>query len=419
MKVSINSASNNANRPSLNKYGSAISVCQNQNLVSEKEPFASYLNFTGGINSLSVAKPSALDSLIRSLIDFKGDNFEFAQHAFDKMKIDFGYGDLMHDNFKFVDRCEGESFAAQFNPYTGGFEMDKSACKMLRKAEIAYSLRHEFEHFLQFNRMFRSEEIGVNNWVKADVSRKYKIAEGKGYIFGINIDAEAKQRRAYPDSYDYLDMDFWSGIIDSKGVLTKDSAEAKQAKEEFESLMKHKIYINTSELEKYNDDRFPKSQKTKYYDEHGIGEQDNYYRNPLEVGARKTENEFLDRYIELSQESYKPHWQIAKDQKRFDAIEDFMNLVSSKYGNNQLPDRFKAYIYDEITEGYLQKHPDEGLEVIDYLKEAARQIRAWSKSEDKDKLSEFKKLLDAGEIRLTSQEETDEFKKFAEDYLKS
>lgn len=425
MNISTILASNNFNHPSLNKYGSTKLACQNSDLnyenntARQSEPFTSYLNFTGRINKLGVKNPNSLDSLIRSLIDFKGDNFEFAQYAFEKMKTHFGYGDLMHDNFKFVDRCDGQNFAAKFDFTTGGFKFVKSACKMLKKAEIAMTLRHEFEHFLQYDRMFRSEDIGIDKYIRAERIEISKHIKKLAYIVGEEIAPEERPHptNPYAARYATMNMAFWNKIIESKGLLKKDSAEAKQAMTEFESLMAHKRYVDVSSLEKCSD--FPKLQKTEYYDEHGIGELDNYYRSPIEIGARKAENEFLNRYVELSKKPYTPHKQIDYDKNKFDAIEEFMNASGSKYGNNNLPDRFKAYIYDGITDRYLQKHPFEDLSILDCLKEVAKQIRAWSKSEAKDKLLGFKKLIDEGLIRLNSQEETDEFMKFAENYLKS
>lgn len=417
MNISRNTISSNINYQSLNRHDGSIPVCKNKDLGYKNEPFASYLSFTGGINRLSVTQPSSLDSLIRSLIDFKGDNFEFAKHAFDKIKNHFGYGDLMHDNSRFVDQCELENTGAEFNFRTGEFQMENDACSNLSRPEIASVFWHEFEHFLQFDRMFRTKEIGIGGFLRASAMHLANAVNSKAYIKGKTLNPEKIQRAidVVSDPTKNMNLDFWNSIIEAKGLLKKDSPEAKQAMEEFERSMSHKTYIDASCFDLDSD--LPLFQASRYYDVHELGTMYNYYTDPLEIEARKVEEEFLDRYVELSNESFTPNEGLASTLESFKAIEEFMHLAGSKYGNNNLPDRFKAYIYDEIVEGYAKKSPN--MLVVDCIKEANRRIKDWSTEEARNNLFKFRQRLDGGVIRLNSQQETDDFMKFADAYMNS
>lgn len=426
MNISTNIVSKNINRQSLNGYGGNKPVCKNKDLVyrndltKQRTPFASYLNFTGGINKLGISKPSSLDSLIRSLIDFKGDNFEFAKHAFDKMKSHFGYEDLMHDNFRFVDTCGGGDFEARFNWKSGEFQMDREACLVLSRCEIASSLRHEFEHFFQFERMLRSEEVGLNGLLKEERARVVKVTDSECYILGLKVDPSETQEllNSYHDNLKYINVKFWREIVNSKGMLRKNTTEAKQAKAEFEGLAAVKPYIKLTNPE---DKRIqPLFQESIYYDLHDIGDKYEYWTHPIEVLARKVEKEFLDKYVKLSNQPYIPCKSTVLSEKYFKAIEDFMNSVGSKFGTNNLPYRFKAYIYDAEVHEFLKENPKyTKKDVLACIKGACKRVRALTKKKARVKLLSFKNWLHEGKMRLNSQEETDDFMEFADAYMNS
>lgn len=388
---------------------------QNNAITQIENPFANHLNFTGGINKLSVLKTNSLESLLHDLTGFKGDNVEFAKHTFDKFKKHFGYEDLMADNLQMVDRAKNESFVARFNDRTGEFQMDKQTCLSISRGEIASVLRHEFEHFFQFGRMFRSEEIGIEKYLKEETISIVKKVDKEAYILGEEINPQERQKYLDSSSVDVsmMNMDFWTKIIARKGILKKDTAEAVQAKEEFEALMEYKPYINASELKDYSG--LPKFQETIYYDAHEIGVMDNYWNNPIEIGARKEEKFLLESYLKLTKEPYTPHPLMVEDQGTFGGINRLMNTFQEKFKSNNLPDRFKAFVYDGIVSKFL-KDSNRNPYVKDCIQEASKTIKGLSESEVKIELITFKKMMEKGYMRLSSKEETDDFMKLVSEF---
>ena len=108
-----------------------------------------YLSFKGNIIKIHTDNPNSLGILIKELINYKGDNLDFAKFAFNKLKTHLGYKNLIKDNFKLVD-IPDEGTGSRFNYRTGEFQMDKSTCLMLSRAEIASVLRHEFTIYSQY-----------------------------------------------------------------------------------------------------------------------------------------------------------------------------------------------------------------------------------------------------------------------------
>lgn len=415
MKITANNALMNMGLSSQRKYvenfltpNSNASVYTSVDNKKVESPFGNHLNFTGAINRLKLVKENPLESLFRDLIDFKGDNIEFAKHTFNKYKKHFGYEDLIADNLEIVSKEQNLGFGARFMFRTGEFQMNKRACLALSRCEIASVLRHEFEHFFQFGRMFRSEEIGIGKYLREESKNIVKSVEDEAYILGEEIPQNVRQRSIDSNLQDFsiMNMNFWNKIIDNKGILKKDTVEAKQAKKEFEDLMGYESYIDVTSLKKYSG--LPRLQETIYYDAHGIGAADNYWNNPLEIEARKVEKSFLKTYLKFSKESYTPNNQIVWDQEKFKGIDELIKAFKEKFKNNHLPHRFKADVYDEIVSKFLKENSGD-LYVIDCIKEASKEIRALTAEEISLKLLNFKKLIKKGDIRLYSKEETDNF----------
>lgn len=424
MKIVINNELNNARFLGQRKYAQntliskdGVSTCQSSDIKQIENPFVNHLSFTGGINKLNIVKTNSLESLIQDLIDFKGDNIEFAKHSFNKLKKHFGYGDLITDNLEIVNKEESSGLAlskvAEFNYPTGKFWMNKEDCLSLSRCEIASVLRHEFEHFFQFERMFSSEEIGIEKYLKEESRRVFKKTNNEAYIFGIE---EVPQVIQNPTNSFSMNMKFWSKIIDKKGILKIGTVEAKQAKNEFEALVEYESYIDVTRYKEYSG--LPRLQETIYYDKHGIGETDDYWNNPLEIGARREEKNFLDKYLKLSKEPYVPNNEIVEVEKTSNGIDELMRAYKEKFKTNHLPDRFKAYVYDEIVSKLLKENLGALKEMhdLDCIKDACKTIKGLSSEEVKTHLLNFKKLIEKGDIRLYSKEETNDFMKLANEF---
>jgi len=421
MKIAINNTLNNIIPQCQAKYGNSspckgISLTYQNNIGKQADnPFGNYLNFTGGINKISVVKSNTLEPLLRDLIDFKGDNIEFAKHTFSKMKKYFGYEDVMVDNFKIVDECKSGIDGAAFNCRSGDFEMDKESCLSLSRPEIVSVLGHEFEHFFQFDRMFRSEEIGIEKYLKEETLNIVNKVDSEFYVAGIEVTPEEKQKSIDIDkSIELMNMDFWNKIIRKKGIIKKGTLEAKQAKEELEALMSYKPYLN---MEKYTEaPNFPKLQGTIYYDYHKIGDYDYYWNNPMEIGARKAEKSWLDTYLNVSKEPYTPSPQIVKNSDMYASIERFMGTIKEKFESNDLPNRFKADVYDEIVSELQEKNP-KGMYVIDCIKEADKTLKTWTTDEVEEALLDSKYFIEKGYLRFDSPKETDDFMKYVNNFM--
>lgn len=424
MKIYANNLSNNINTPNRNKINDIPLTRKNVNLMDytnhkySNTNLIDDLSFTGGVNKLSVIKIDPLHQLIKDLIDFKGDNLEFAKYSFNKIKKHFNFEDLIKNDLHLVNRCEDDTFGAQFNSKTGEFQMDKTACLSLSKGEIASVLRHEFEHFLQHQRMFRHVDIGIGRYLKEEVLSISNKLDSEAYILNQKIDPIERQEciNKYSNNFEDINMDFWNKIISTKGALKKDSVEAKLAKKEFEKLSQYwqKSYIDVNEI--IGEEGLPLLQATKYYDKHKIGVQNDYWNNPIEIGARKAENNFLKQYLKISKESYIINKQITEDNEEFECIQEFMNNINVRFKNNNLPDRFKAYIYDDSTKKFLKEQPkNQDVYIIDCIKTASKNVKELSDKDAEINLLVFRNFIKEGDIRLYSQNETDNFLKFSED----
>lgn len=426
MKIYANTITN-INPVAKNQQGSVFSAKNTTPAAfADNKPANSglidYLSFTGAINQASIVKPNSIHQLIKDLIDFKGDNFEFAKYSFNKIKKHFGFEDLIKDDIHLVDRYKGNDFEAQFSSKTGEFEIDKITCLNLTRCEIASVIRHEFEHFLQAQRMFRHEDIGIGKCLKKDILQITELFDNEAYVLNQKVDP--KQRQKFIDensnNFEGINMDFWNKIISTKGILKKDDPEAKLAKKEFEKLYSHKIYINFNKFDAKDRKALPIWQTTTYYDNHNIGNSDNYWTQPLEIAARKVEENFLKQYLKVSKESYSPSEQKFKDTEEFESIQEFMKSMAERFKNNNLPNLFKGYIYDKLTSNILNdKSIFDSSCSLQHIKEVTANVKSLSDDTIKNYLSLFKYRLDNGTIRLYNKKETDNFLKFAENFEKS
>jgi len=414
-----NKFSPTSNTNVLNYQNNSDTLDLSTNSKSKKRENSAYSNmaFTGGIKPISIRKTKNLKPLFQDLINFKGDNIEFTKYAFGRLKKHFGYEDLIPADINMVNKAEDKNWGAGFNNKTGEFRMDRYTCLTLSRSELASVLRHEFEHLFQFERMFRTEDIGIEKVVKVEAQQIIKSIDSKFYIAGIKVDPRERDEfeiNNYNLCLKDINMKFWNNIIHKKGIIKKDSVEAKLAHKEFEDFSNIKQFIDLTSVE--NEPDFPMFQKTKYYDSHNIESLYNYVINPLEIGARKAEKSFLKSYLEFSKMPYTPNPQIIKDEEISSAIKMFMLIFDKKFEGKITPERFRAYIYDRIVTEFLEEH-SEKVTILDRIREVPRILESWTDQEFKDKLFYFKYFVEKNYIRLNSQEETENFINWANKFL--
>lgn len=371
------------------------------------------INFCGLTPSLKI---NPLDKMFQELYEFNGDNVEFAKLAFRKVRNHLGLKDVFTKDLSIVDLDrpnESKRTIAKFLWFSGDLGLDEEALKTSKKADILGEIRHEFEHYLQHEKMMRSEDIGIEKFIEFDNNKTLKNhnealfeAQMLGEE-GINGEDFLKLKS------ELYDIDFWRQVVAKRGTIKSGTSEAEEALRCFDA---ERLYPDDAPyVEYYNDGCGVPLKNPDYlmFIKPYRNEKNNYeyYTSILETNARDAENAIKKQYQEfiasktgqkLTAEEEKEPFNL----KQLIKIKEFDEIFAQKFGKYNLPENFKAYLYTLI--GCDVPHFD------------ASGINNKFENSDKDyilnKLSLYKIFFEQGQVNMRSQDEVDRVNKFIEEY---
>lgn len=392
---------------------------------ASKSGFIKFFISAVGLNRIiGTKKSNSLGRIFQKLYDFKGDNVDFAQLAFNKIAKYLGLKSLLPKKIIVTDALN-ETGAATFRWRTGEFTIDKTSCQEATKASILNSIRHELEHYLQYEKIIRAEGIGIEKISKLEAEKELK--NYKGDFFEAHIPEEYLPEKRYRSDEGFINVinnainkKFWQKVIKKRGIIKSGTSDAKKA---LEYLNAHLIYPRKNNYAQ----NYCKTINMPYEVPHGfnsIYKKDKYHyqyvTNPLEVDARKTGKDIQEQYLDFeSRITDNPRYideeavEVQRiDQLQLDSIKQFDDVFEQKFGKYNLPENFKGYMYFQA----LSKDSSSTQNILDAIKAAPQNIKEMDKKSILPFLDLYEFILKRGDIRLRSQDEIDKVNRFIQEY---
>lgn len=379
------------------------------------------VNFGGTIHHL---KANPLERIFRELYEFNGDNIDFAQFAFNRLKKHLELDGVLPKNILVIDDPDGKR-AAAFRWRTGEFIIDEKYCQESNKGSIINSIRHELEHYLQYEKIVRAKDIGPEKLIKLDAEKELEYY--KGDFFEAQIPEEHLPEEPYRSDANFIkvlsnavDKKFWQKVRRKRGVIKPGTADAQRALRYLNAFLAYprkdnyaQNFCRTHNITYTVPEGFASMYKKHKY--HYL-----YVTNPLEVDAYKVGNDIQEQYLEFESRTTGKPRSINKelievqrmDQIQLDAIKQFDEVFEEKFGEYNLPDDFKGYMYFHVMGNENSTNQD----MLDIIKAIPQNMKKMEKPAILKLLKLYEFVLSEDVVRLRSQEEIDSVSKFIQKY---
>lgn len=413
-RVSVNQIPNSQVRCILTTPTTDIFVSSNQN--------KSNCIKSNSINFCGLAKPvktNSLEKIFQELYDFKGNNEDFAQLTFKRLKEHLGLKNVLTKDLVIEDimPTAGRNNEGEFQWRTGEFSLNRSSLQGETKVSILGSIRHELEHYLQQEKIMRSEDIGIEKFLELDSQKELQKCKNDFFEAGISYSCLGSDEEFIKHVQSGASKDFWQNVIKKRGIIKSGSYESKKA---FEYLKAHleypldrdnaKAFLDFIEMPFKEPDyqlwvKDYKDEKSRY----------KYYTNLLETEAFKVEKNIQRKYLQFESKLTGKPFVISNEfeefnKRRLNNFKCFENAFDQKISAN-LPENFRGFIYETL----IQKLVDEGKSSIKY-KDIARQSMEIDRAFILEKINLYEYLLKNSKINMYSQEEIDAVNKFIQEY---
>ncbi|MDD3436393.1 MAG: hypothetical protein PHC64_04480 [Candidatus Gastranaerophilales bacterium] len=370
------------------------------------------VNFCGLAHPLKI---NSLEKMFQELYEFNGDNVEFAQLAFRKVRDYLGLADVFTKDLSIVDLSRpnaSKRTIAKFFWFSGDMGLDEEALKTSSRASILGYIRHEFEHYLQNEKMMRSEDIGIERFIELDNQKALKAH--KEALFEAQMPSKScmSDEEFIEFKTSRIDRDFWGNVIAKRGVIKSGTPEADEA---LKYLDAHLSYPEDAPyIEYYNEfcdiplkhpDYLmfikPYRDEKNHYD---------YYTSILETNARNVENDIRKQYQEFVAKKTGQQSPTVEEKEPFNLqelikIKRFDEIFEQKFGKYNLPENFKAYMYTLI-----------GYDVHYDTSEINNKLLNLTREDILSKLDLYEIFLEKGQVNMRSQEELDCVNRFITEY---
>lgn len=361
-----------------------------------------------------------LEKVLQELYNFKGDNVDFAQLTFKRLKEHFGLTKVLTKELSISENIDnitvGYTIGAQFNWLNGAFNFNKGTLQKQTKDEILASMRHELEHYLQYEKIVRAENIGIDKLIELFATQQLKFMKEDYFEAGCTDKLKFIEDTAFINMIKkQIDKSFWVNVVKKRGVIKSGTPEAKEAENNLKAILAYPRNLNHSYAKskiKNGSYDFTRCYKNEKYDY-------NYSSNHLETEAKAKEQEIQGRYLDLEAHYTGHRRQIVEEYKdfsaqRYEAIKQFDKIFDDKFGQYNLPNNFRSFVYDEVRARIGEENPD--LDILSKLKLAPQKLSELDRKSVLNIIDIYVKLFKDGEINMRSQEQIEKVNKFIEEY---
>lgn len=371
----------------------------------------------GLINFCGLAHPLKIDPLekmFQELYEFNGNNVEFAKLSFRKVRDYLGLTDVFTKDLSIINlpQRDGTTALAESLWWSGDIGLDEEVLKTSTKDSILDSIRHEFEHYLQHEKMMRSEDIGIEKFIELDNQKE--LCKHSADLF----EAQMTDERCMNDGEflewknSIVDRDFWQNVIAKRGIIKSDTPESREALSYLNASLKYPNKHSYVELY-HNLDGIPiKNPKyLMFIDQYRNAKIDfDYYTSILETNARNVGSEIKKQYQEFIYRKTGQNISTAKEKEPFNLeeltkIKRFDEIFEQKFGQYNLPENFKAFMHAVI-----------GCDAHHNTTEINNKLLNADKDYILFQLNLYEGFLKKGQINMRSQEEIDRVNKFIQEY---
>lgn len=383
-------------------------------------------SFIGAIGLGSIIKaneaksPKHLEKLFQELYDFKGDNVDFAQLTFKRLKEHFGLTKVLAKELSISENIDkitvGHNIGAQFGWLNGSFNFNKETLQKRTKDQILASMRHELEHYLQYEKIVRAKNIGIDKLMGLFAKQQLKFMKEDYFEAGCADNLKFIKDEVFIDMVKkQINRNFWIDIVKKRGVIKSGTLEAMEAENNLNAVLNYPRNLNHSYVKskiKNGLYDFTKCYKHEKYDY-------KYAINHMETEANIKGREIQEKYLDFEAHHTGHRRQIVEEYKefsaqRYGAIKQFDKTLDERFGKYNLPKNFRAFIYDEVRARIGDENPD--LDILPKLKLAPQKLSELDRKSVLNIIDIYSKLFKDGEINMRSQEEIEKVNKFIEGY---
>lgn len=375
----------------------------------------------GSIIKTNEAKPNNhLEKLFQELYDFKGDNVDFAQLTFKRLKEHLGLAKVLSEELLISENIDkitvGHNIVAQFSWLNGAFNINRETLQKQTKDEILASMRHELEHYLQYEKIIRAKNIGINKLMELFAKQQLKYMKEDYFEAGRTDNLKFIEDEEFVNMVKkQINRGFWVDVVKKRGTIKSRTSEAKEAEKNLNAVLDYPRNLNSTYAKskiKNSSYDFTKCYKNEKYDY-------DYSINPLETKANTKGREIQKKYLDFEYQITGNRRQVVEEHKefsakRYDAIEQFDKIFDDKFGRHNLPINFRSFVYDEVRAKIGYENPD--LDILSKLKLAPQKLSESYRGFILYISDLYMDLYKNGEINMRSQKEIDSVNKFIEEY---
>lgn len=406
-------------RLSLPKTPKDIFIYSNSNKQNLVKSFWGIIGLGGIIGTQKANSSKHLEKIFKELYDFKGDNVDFAQLAFKKIKKHLGLNGALSIKMIVTD-VPTDTAAAAFDWRTGIFSIDKPYCQESTKDDILNSVRHELEHYLQYEGIIRTENIGLEKFLKLNAEKDLNGYKEDFFEARMPKEYYRTDEKFIDDTNKTIYKQFWQRVIKKRGIIKVGTPEAQQASKNLNASLIYprksdyvKNYCSRNNIPYEVPHRFDSMYKTDKYHYQ-------YITNPLEIGARHAgenlQEQYLDWKLKMTKIPHSINEELIEVQKfkqlQIDSMEQFENAFEKKFAGYTLPENFKGYMYFKAMIKDSESNPD----ILSNIKAIPQNMHEMDRGSILNSLELYEFMLQGGHVNLRSQEEIDNVTKFIQEY---
>lgn len=404
----------------LPKIPKDIFASSKPNKQSWVKSFFEIFGLDGIFGAKKTCSEQSLEKIFQELYDFQGDNVDFAQLTFKRLKEHLGLAKVLPKELSISENIDkitvGHKIGAQFSWLNGSFNFNRETLQKQTKDEILASMRHELEHYLQYEKIVRAKNIGIDKLMELFAKQQLKYMKEDYFEAGCADNIKGIEDEVFINLVKkQINRDFWIDVVKKRGVIKPETTEAKEAENNLKAVLDYPRNLNHTYAQskiKNSSYDFTICYKNEKYDY-------DYSINPLETEANQKEREIQEKYLDFESQITGNRRQIVEEYKefsaqRYEAIKQFDKIFDDKFGKHNLPINFRSFVYDVVRAKIGDENPN--LDILSKLKLAPQKLSESYRGFMLYISDLYTDLYKNGEINMRSQQEIDCVNKFIEEY---